>query len=345
VREHDAVTDPRRFSDEWYAQVDEPVLEPELEIVDAHHHLWPDDGPIPYGLADLHRDVDSGHHVVQTVFIECGAAYRSGGSRALAPVGETEFAATAAKRDPAHLIAAIVAHADLRLPNLQEVLDAHAEASDGRLRGIRDAIAHAVHPDALTIAGRAPAGLSSDPAFRAGVHRLGQQGLTYDSWHYHFQNREFLELACAVPTTTMVLDHFGTPLGVGPYATKREEIFTQWRSDVTEIARFDNVVAKLGGLAMVDNGFGWHLASAPATSDALLDAQARYYEHTIEAFGPARCMFESNFPVDSRSISYRVLWNAFKKLSARYSASERAAMFSGTARAVYRLDRPEGARG
>ena len=334
------MSDPTLWSEEWYAQVDEPVLEPGLEIVDPHHHLWPKGGALPYGLEDLQRDVSSGHHVVQTVFIECGAAYRSDGPTALAPVGETAFAAEVAQHDPAHLISAIVAHADLRLERLDEVLDAHAEAADGRLRGVRDALAHAVHPEDLSIPGHAPEGLSSDPAFRAGVGRLGERGLTYDSWHYHYQNREFLELARAVPGTTMVLDHFGTPLGVGPYAQQRDEIFEQWARDITELSRCDNVVAKLGGLAMMDNGFGWHRASAPASSDVLLDAQSRYYLHTIEAFGPQRCMFESNFPIDRFSISYRVLWNAFKKLTVGCSTAERTAMFSGTARRVYRLDAP-----
>jgi predicted TIM-barrel fold metal-dependent hydrolase len=334
------VPEPKRWTDEWYAQADEPVIEPDLEIVDPHHHLWPPGGALPYGLLDLHRDVGSGHHVVQTVFIECGAAYRTGGSSALASVGETEFVAGVARDDPTNLISAIVAHVDLRTANLDELLDVHAAAAEGRLRGIRDAIAFAEHPEVLTIPGRAARGLSRDDAFRKGLRRLGERGLTYDSWHYHYQNRDFLELARAVPGTTMVLDHFGTPLGVGPYAEQRDEIFEGWCRDVAELARCDNVVAKLGGLAMIDNGFGWDHASSPPTSDRFLDAQARYYQHAIEVFSPERCMFESNFPVDRVSISYRVLWNAFKKLTVGYSVDERAAMFSGTARRVYALEPP-----
>jgi len=332
------MADPRPWTEEWYAQVVEPVLEPELEIVDPHHHLWPDGGALPYGLKELKMDVQSGHDVTRTVFIECGAAYRRDGPAAIAPIGETEFVAGVSRGDPDHLIGAIVAHADLRSPDLEELLDAHAAAAGGLLRGIRDAIARAEHPESLTIPGRAAAGLSRDAAFRAGVGLLGERGLTYDSWHYHFQNREFLDLARAVPGTTMVLDHFGTPLVGGPYAAHPDEIFEQWRVDVMEIARCDNVVAKLGGMAMIDNGYGWHARASPATSDELLAAQSRYYEHTIEVFGPDRCMFESNFPIDRFSISYRTVWNAFKKLTVGYAASERAAMFSGTARRVYRLD-------
>ena len=148
--------------------------------------------------------------------------------------------------------------------------------------------------------------------------RLGERGLTYDTWHYHYQNRDFLELARAVPGTTMILDHFGTPLGVGPYESQREQIFQQWTTDIADIAACENVVAKIGGLAMPDNGFGWHTAERPPTSDEFVEAQGRYYLHTIEQFGPERCMFESNFPVDRYSLSYRTVWNAFKKLIADF---------------------------
>ncbi len=336
------MTDPPPGSEEWLSSVDEPVLEPDLPIVDPHHHLWPvgGQGGFPYGMDDLHGDVGSGHRIEQTVFMECRAGYALDVAAEFAPVGETRFVANAARNDPSGLISGIVAHADLRLPNLDAVLDAHEAVSEGLLRGIRDALSRAEFPEVHMIAGRAPEALSRDESFLRGVRRLGERGLTYDTWHYHYQNREFVELARAVPETTMVLDHFGTPLGVGPYAAHGESIFEQWRSDITEMAKCENVVVKLGGLAMPDNGFGWHAATRPPTSDEFVAAQARYYRHTIEAFGPQRAMFESNFPVDRMSLSYRVLWNAFKKLTAGFSASERTAMFSGTARRVYRLPSP-----
>ncbi|MGB8859330.1 MAG: amidohydrolase family protein [Ilumatobacteraceae bacterium] len=330
-------TAPEPGTQAWLDLVIEDVVEPDLPIVDPHHHLWPAGGALPYGLDQLHADVGSGHRVEQTVFVECRAAYRTEGAAEFAPVGETEFVAAQARRDSPLLISAIVAHADLRLANLDDVLDAHDAAGEGLFRGVRHALSHPHHPEALSIPGRAPAGLSADSAFRAGLARLGERGLTYDTWHYHYQNREFLDLARAVPGTTMVLDHFGTPLGVGPYASQREEIFTQWQHDVAEIARCENVVAKLGGLAMRDNGFGWDAASRPPTSAEFVAAQGRYYLHAIECFGPQRCMFESNFPVDRFSLSYRTVWNAFKQLTAEFSPEERTAMFSGTARRVYRL--------
>jgi predicted TIM-barrel fold metal-dependent hydrolase len=332
-----SASSPQPGSQEWLDSVVEDVVDPDAPIVDPHHHLWPAGGSMAYGLDDLLADLGSGHNVVDTVFVECGAAYDRTASDQMAPVGETSFVTGEAERSGPRVMGGIVAHADLRLDSLDDVLDAHASAGNGRFRGIRHAGSHAQHPDVLMIPGRAPAGLYADDAFRAGVARLGERGLTYDTWHYHYQNRDFLELACAVPGTTMVLDHFGTPLGVGPYESQREEIFEQWKTDIADIARCENVVAKIGGLAMPDNGFGWHTAERPPTSDEFVEAQGRYYRHTIEQFGPDRCMFESNFPVDRLSLSYRTVWNAFKKLVADFSADERDAMLRGTASRTYRL--------
>jgi len=331
---------PAPGTSDWLAQVEEAIVDPEVAIVDPHHHLWPPGGPLPYGLEDLRADVGSGHRVERTVFVECHAAYWMDVPAHLAPVGESAFVAEAAEASGG-LIAGIVAHADLAHRDLDAILDAHAEASGGLLRGIRDALSRADDQDALMIAGTNPPGKHADPAFRAGVRRLGERGLTYDSWHYHYQNREFLDLARASPDTVMVLDHFGTPLGVGRYATSRDgEIFEQWRRDIIDIAGCDNVVAKLGGLAMPDNGYGWHLARRPPTSDEFVAAQGPWYEHMIECFGADRCMFESNFPVDRLSLSYRVLWNAFKKLTSGCSPAERVALFAGTASRVYRIAIP-----
>lgn len=328
---------------EWYAQVTEPVIDPEREIVDPHHHLWPPGGPFVYGVDELVADTSAGHRVSATVFVECRAAYRPVGPEHLRPVGETEFVARSAAelRDrypDAAPIAGIVARADLASgPLLEETLDAHAAAAGNLLRGIRDSLAHAIEPEALSIPGRAPKGRAADPHFRAGVRRLGERGLTYDTWQYHYQVAELAALARAADETVIVLDHFSTPLGVGRFAGRQDEVYEQWRDDIAALARCPNVVAKLGGLAMPDNGFGWHTAARPATSEQIVAAHARYYHHTIECFGPHRCMLESNFPVDRLSVSYPVLWNALKKITDRYTDSERDEMFSGTARRVYQL--------
>ena len=332
----------------WLNQVREEAIDPDRPIIDPHHHLWRAAGTRSrYLLADLWRDIGdssgSGHNIQKTVFIECRASYRTDGPEHEQPLGETEFVAriAGASRDGGGgaEISAFVGRADLRLPGptLRALLDAHVDLAQGLFRGIRHAAARDPHPEALSIPGPAPEGLMQDPAFRAGLALLGQLGFTYDNWLYHHQLPAFADLALAVPGTTLVLDHFGTPLGVGAYAGQREAIFTTWQRDMAEIAKCPNVVAKLGGLAMPDNGFGWDKRDMPASSDELVAAQARYYHHTIECFGPARCMFESNFPVDRRSLPYGVYWNAMKKMAGRYSVSEQQAMFYGTAQGVYRL--------
>jgi len=328
----------------WLEAVKEEIIDPERPIIDPHHHLWSRrDRRQDYLLEQLWEDTSSGHNIVKTVFIECHSNYRKDGPEHLRPVGETEFVAEQARAsrvgEGKAEIAGIVAFADLRdLNRLDEVLEAHQEAADGLFRGIRQAGAFEGEEDYLFIKPRQPAGLYLDRDFQRGVAQLGRLGFSYDTWHYHHQNRDFIKLAQAAPDTRIVLDHFGTPLGVGPYAQQREEIFKQWKEDIARIARCENVVAKLGGLAMPDNGFGWNLRECPPSSDEFLDAQRRYYLHTIDCFGPERCRFESNCPVDKWSLSYHVVWNAFKKLVADFSEAEKSQLFYGTAARVYRLE-------
>jgi predicted TIM-barrel fold metal-dependent hydrolase len=323
-------------SDAWLDQVREPIIDPERPIIDPHHHLWerPDS---TYVLQDLWADTDSGHNIVKTVFLECGESYREDGPEHLKSVGETEFVeaiASASRERGGATIAGIVAHADLRSSHLDDVLDAHEAAGKGLFRGIR----HYPPPEELSMPGPVADGLYQDNDFRKGLARLGERGYTFDAWHFHHQNRAFRDVAATVPRTTMILDHFGTPLGSGSYEGKREEIFAVWREDISAIAECTNVIAKLGGLAMPFNGFGWDRRETPPTSDEFVEVQRRYYDHTIQCFGPERCMFESNFPVDRRSLSYHVLWNGLKKIAFHYSEAEQASMFYGTAARIYRLE-------
>jgi L-fuconolactonase len=319
------------------------IIEPGRKIIDPHHHLWqrPEFGS--YMLEDLWRDTGAGHAVEKTVFIECRAFYREDGPLHQRPLGETESIARIAKQSreaggKQAIVAGIVAHADLTLGDeLEDLLLAHRDVSQGLLRGIRHAGARDPEPAALSIPGRGLEGQYDREDFRRGVKLLGKLGLSYDTWHYHHQNRAYLGLARAVPDTVFVLDHFGTPLGVGRFAGQRDAIFEHWRKDIAEIARCPNVYAKLGGLAMPDNGFGWDRRGRTASADELLEAQRRYYLHALECFGPERCMFESNFPVDKRSIGYVELWNAFKRLTSELSESDKHALFYGTAERVYRL--------
>lgn len=326
-------------NNEWLNQVHEPVIDPLREIVDPHHHLWPP-GPLHYDLSELLSDTGSGHNVTQTIFMECGAAYLDEGPEHLRCIGETLYVADAASksrgREGEADIAAIIGHADLRSSLLDEILDAHEEAAQGLFRGIRHQAASDTTPD-LAIPAPAEPKLLLNENFQSGVKRLGERGLTFDAWIYHHQLPELVELAKVAPDTTIVLDHFATPLGVGDYAHRKPEIYEQWQKDIRTLAALPNTYAKLGGLAMPDNGYEWHSRSTPPSSDEIVASQRHYYDFTIDCFGTARCMFESNFPVDRLSLGYRVLWNAFKKMTTTYSESEKDQLFSGVARSVYRI--------
>ncbi|MEM9132722.1 MAG: amidohydrolase family protein [Actinomycetota bacterium] len=316
------------------------------EIIDPHHHLWgPDFGGGAVGrylLEDLHGDTSTVPGLVGTVFMECRAEYRDDGPEHLRPVGETEFvsrlAAASVASDEATILG-IVGHADLTLPleQLDEVLDAHEAASGPVFCGIRDALASAPEGEPLMIPGRAGPGKSADPDFRRGVAHLGERGLTYDTWQYHLQLEDFRDLARAVPGTTMVLDHLSTPLGVGSFAGRHDEIFPTWAATMAEVAACPNVVAKLGGMAMPDNGFWPFDGTGRPDVDAFVAAQARCYDTMLDAFGPERCMFESNFPVDRFCVDYPVVWGSFERLAARFGDAEQDQLFAGTARRVYRL--------
>lgn len=329
-------------SAEWLASVIEEIVEPDRPIIDTHHHLWKTASFWgTYVLEDLWADTDSGHNIEKTVFIDCHSSYREDGPDHLKPIGETEFvvslAEESARQEDKATIAGIIGHANMTLgEEVAEVLQAHEAAGKGLFRGIRHAGPHDPTGTLSNPGSRRP-GLYNQEDFRTGVRTLGSLGYSYDTWHFFHQNQEYLALARAVPETTMILDHFGTPLGVGAYAGKQDEIFEQWKTDVAEIAGCPNVFAKLGGMAMPDNGFGWDNNPSPPTSDDFVAAQKRYYLHMIECFGPERCMFESNFPVDKLSISYQVLWNGMKKIVMDFSEDEKHAMFYGTAAKVYRL--------
>ena len=331
----------------WLETTVEETIEPELPICDPHHHLWESRHhhvAHRYLLDDLLADVNAGHNVVSTVFIECGAMYRASGPEAMRVVGETEFvndiaAMSASGRYGACRVAAgIVGNADLKLgPKVGDVLDAHIAAGGRRFRGIRHQATWDASDEVPNARGGSGPQEFADPAFRAGFAELAPRGLSFEGWCYHPQIPGLTDLARTFPDTTIVLNHFGGPIGVGPYAGQREAIFSAWRHDVSALAECPNVFAKLGGINMEVNGFGWHRAAKAPSSDALLRATRSYYEHTIDVFGPDRCMFESNFPVDMLSCSYNVLWNAFKRLTSDYPPDVKAKLFHDTALRVYRL--------
>ena len=327
------VTDPTTNT------TDEAPLEPDLAICDPHHHLWrrPNN---PYLLHDFLRDASGGHRIVSSVAVECGAMYRDGGPPELRPVGETEFleglAAENSRTETGTAVAAgIIAYTDLSLGDgVAGVLEAHREASPTRLRGIR----YSTMWDASDSFRSVPRpGLLRDNAVRKGFACLQRHGLSFDAWLYHPQIAELVDLARDFPDVPIILDHIGGPLGLGPYEGRRNEVFQAWSADITALSSCPNVVLKLGGVGSLRSGYDWHQRTPKPGSAELAEAMRPYFEFCIEQFGAARCMFESNFPVDRVSYSYVSIWNAFKIMARGYSETERHALFHDTAGRVYRV--------
>jgi predicted TIM-barrel fold metal-dependent hydrolase len=327
----------------WLDLHTEEILEPDLPIIDPHHHVW--DRESRYLIEELLDDVVSGHDVRATVFLQCRSMYRAGGDPAFQPIGETEFvggiAAMAASGTygPVRLCEGIVGFADLRMgATVEAVLAEHVRAGGGRFRGVRHASCWDTDPEAKKeVRQPVPEHVLAEPAFRAGFAKLAPLGLSFDAWLFFHQLDDVLDLARAFPETTIVLDHVGGLLGIGRYAGRRDEVFAAWRKGIVALGKCANVSVKLGGLGMTTCGFGFHERPQPPTSAELAETWRPYIETCIEAFGPDRAMFESNFPVDEVSASYPVVWNAFKRLAAGASADEKAALFHRTAARVYRL--------
>ena len=360
-----AVTTPHLpVRQDWLDRRQEEIIEPELPIVDPHHHLVDRPETGRYLLSDLLADTGSsrrseaspdavsassagarsGHNIAATVYLEWLSMYRAAGPAELRPVGEVEFAngvaamAASGTYGKTQVCAGIVGCADLALgAPVEKVLEAMIAAGGGRFRGIR--FITASHPDQA--AWGSPiirsAGLLKDPKVREGFAQLAQLSLSFDAWMYHTQLGDLVDLARAFPQTQIVLDHVGGPIGLGPYTGKREEVFAAWSGMIRELASCPNVHIKLGGLGMRMFGFTHHLGELPPSSQELAAAWRPYIETCVAAFGPERAMFESNFPVDKGSCGYAALWNAFKRIAAGNSAAEKAALFAGTATKFYRL--------
>jgi L-fuconolactonase len=327
--------------DDWLSQTPETALEPDLPILDPHHHLWERAGNV-YMLHEIVADT-APHNVRQTVFIECSSMFRQTGPDEFRPVGETEFVQGIAAQSAGGgfgstaVCAGIVGTADLCLgEGVIPVLEAQIAASPNRFRGIRH---RAAWPERTPPRGQ-PHGrehLLADADFQRGFGALRRYGLTFEAWLFHPDIPDVARLARKFPDTIIILDHLGGPILHGQFPGTPEEIFTKWKADIAEVAACENVVMKLGGIQMAVNGFGWHERPKPPTSDELLAVNAQWYEFAMEKFGPRRSMFESNFPVDRVSCSYTVLWNQFKKLAKGYRQDEKVQLFHDTAARVYRL--------
>ncbi|SEJ86196.1 Predicted metal-dependent hydrolase, TIM-barrel fold [Sphingomonas sp. OV641] len=342
----------------------EEILEPDLPIIDPHHHLWDFTPALPrmpeiahpfgritrqsprYLFDELLADCrGAGHNVVGTVFLQCGAFYRADGPAELKPVGEVEFVNGVAAQSasgvygPFRACAGIVGQADLTLgEGVGAVLDAEIAAGNGRFRGIRHIGAHDPDPEVLGPLGHAPANLYADPRFRQGFAELGPRGLTFDAWVVEPQIGEVTALARAFPDQPIVLDHVGTPLGLGSYAGRHDDRFAAWRAAIGDLATCPNVTVKLGGLAMPFCALGELGPDHRTTAARLADLFRPYVETCIAAFGPARAMFESNFPVDRWGADYATLWNAFKLVARGASADEKRDLFAGAAARFYKVE-------
>jgi L-fuconolactonase len=326
----------------WLHKHTEEIIEPDRPIIDAHHHIWEQDGNA-YLLDDLVADVVSGHNVKATVFVEARYGYRASGPQELRCLGETEkiralVEEARKQRVSVDVCAAIVAHADLRLGrHVTSVIEGHLASAPDRLRGVRQSVARDPEfPNGIVLR-PAPAGLLADLSYREGLRTLAEYDLSYDAMLYHRQIPELTATARALPQLPIILDHFGCIIGVGPYKGREGEIFQRWRSDLEDLAQCPNVSIKLGGLGMIICGAEHHLRETPPSSSELAQAWRPHVETCIELFGTRRCLFESNFPVDKAMFSYHVLWNAYKRIVAGASESEKSDLFHDTAAQVYRI--------
>ena len=330
----------------WQKKADiETVVEPELPIIDAHHHLW-DNANGEYLIREITDDIrESGHNVISTVHVQAHSMMRASGPEALKSLGETEFlSGMAAMSDsgrygPTRVCEGIVGYVDFRLGDeVGPILDQHIAISGGRFRGIRQGVTWTAEKAiADYLPSVAPHQLLSDPKFRLGFKQLAPRDLSFDAWLFHPQIGELIDLAKAFPDTKIVLDHIGGRLGIGSHAFRFKEEFVQWQADLKALAKCPNVFVKIGGLGMVYGGFGFHAEYKPLNSDDLVNAWKPFVLAGIDAFGPQRSIMESNFPVDKQCCTYQALWNALKKITASFSQDEKNRMYHGAAREFYRL--------
>jgi predicted TIM-barrel fold metal-dependent hydrolase len=331
---------PNPVREDWLDRHKEPALEPDLPIVDPHHHLWVRPN-WRYMLDDFLADTRTGHNIVATVFVQANSMYRDSGPVEMRPVGETEFvngmAAICASGycGKTRVASGIVGYADLRLGSRAEpVLAALMRAGGDRFRGVR----YGTADNSLLNPNNPPTPkILADKTFREGFAVLGRLGLSFDAIVLHPQLNDVADLAAAFPNTNIVLNHVGRLVGTGAYAGRLREQFPLWAASMKALGAHENVYVKVGGLGQAVNGLGFEKQAEPPSSEMVANAMRPYVETCIEAFGARRCMFESNFPPDKEGFSYPVYWNACKLLTKGASATERADLFAGTAARFYRL--------
>lgn len=335
----------RSFRQEWLDLHQEPTIDPDRPIIDSHHHLW--DRPHPAGrylLDEILADVRTGHNICHTVYMEYREMFRAGVGEAEETIGEVEFANGLAAMSasgvygPERIASGIISTVNLTLGGaVRDVLVKHKERGGERLRGIRRVAHWDPDPVMMTHEEFRKKGELLAPKFREGFRHLRDLDLTYDTFIYHPQVPDLIDLARAFPDTRIVCDHLAGPIRIRGYGEDPEATFVSWHEQICALAECPNVFMKLGGLGMRFCGFGLDELERPASSEVLAKAWAPHITSAIEAFGPARCMFESNFPPDKATCSYNVMWNAFKRIAAPYSQAEQHDMFYGAAKRFYDL--------
>ena len=328
--------------DGWLELTQEDVLDPDLPICDPHHHLWDKPGD-RYMIDEISRDVGSGHNIVQTVFVEVDAMYRSSGPEEMRPIGESEWVRGIGAQSDSGLYGrtkvatGIVGYANLNLgARVEPVLEAMESVSSGRFRSVRHTCSWDEYKPLRSHRSGWP-GMMAETKFREGLSKLIDRGHSFDALVYHPQLSELTELVDAFPNGVFVLNHIGRPLGVGPYQGHRDKVYEVWKKDMAKLAERSNVLVKVGGLGNRVSGFGWDTQPEPPNSQELVEKTSPYYLYTIEVFGPERCMFESNFPIDKNSYSYKTIWNSFKRMTQGFSSTEKTWLFHDTAATAYRL--------
>jgi len=259
------------------------------------------------------------------------------GEKPFSAIGETDWLMTL-KDKPL----AIIGEAHLHdLDNLDAVLDAHAKASP-LFKGVRDMVA--IHPNKGVMDFNEHGDMLKSDDFKKGYARLGERNLTYDTFLYAHQIDDFIKLVSEVPKTKVVLDHVGTPIGlggnhagIGKTADERNSIKERWYTDLAKVAAVPHVYLKLSGLLMPCCGFQFEQRDSPASFSEVIDAIGPHIEYAIQTFGIDRCMFASNFPMDKVSTSYETLYDAYFKIAEKYSEEDQQKLFAGNALEFYSI--------
>lgn len=335
-------------TNDWQGKFTEEIIDPDLPIVDAHIHLQ-EDARGSYLYQDFLADTRTGHNIVSTVHVQAKSMLRAAGPEKFKDVGETEFARGVAAMSASgyygkpSMCDAIVGFADFCLgDDVSEVIDAHEEAAGGRLRGFRQIAPWVSGELGKSMPLNAAEELLLSDDFRKGFAKLGSRNLSFEAWAFHPQMSEVGDLARAFPDTKIIVNHLGGRLGIGRFANQFDDVWKDWTASLSDLATLDNVYLKVGGLGMLYGGFDFHTRAEPPTSEQLASAWGPFLIAGIDAFGPDKCLAESNFPIDRQTCSYPVMWNTLKRVTSGYSSDERNALFHGTAIKAYRLPQIDG---